>query len=174
MEIDKIYNQDCLVGLAGIPDKGVDLVLTDIPYGGVNREDNGLRNLDKGAADVCSFDVGELTRALCKKTRGSIYMFCGREQISTIYENMAGGGAIYKADYLGENQPISNERREYLALRHRVLRIWEKGRSDFQWILQKFGTQIPVLQERDTPDTKARRAIWRANSDKQQRGRPGA
>ena len=32
MEIDKIYNEDCLVGMRDIPDKCIDLIITDPPY----------------------------------------------------------------------------------------------------------------------------------------------
>lgn len=32
IEIDKIYNEDCLEGLKRIPDKSVDLIITDPPY----------------------------------------------------------------------------------------------------------------------------------------------
>lgn len=49
MELDVIYNEDCLEGMKRIPDGSVDLVLTDPPYGtiqglwGVNW-DNPLDN----------------------------------------------------------------------------------------------------------------------------------
>ena len=33
MGFDTIFNQDCLVGLKALPDKSVDLILTDPPYG---------------------------------------------------------------------------------------------------------------------------------------------
>ena len=33
MDIDKIYNEDCLEGMKQIPDASVDMVLTDPPYG---------------------------------------------------------------------------------------------------------------------------------------------
>jgi len=33
MEINKIYNKDCIEGMKEIPDKFIDLVLTDPPYG---------------------------------------------------------------------------------------------------------------------------------------------
>lgn len=75
IELNKIYNEDCLVGMKRIPDNSIDLVLTDIPYDGVNRETNGLRNLDKGCADECNFSVVELTDVLCKKTKGSVICF---------------------------------------------------------------------------------------------------
>ena len=32
MEIDKIYNEDCLVGMKAIPDKSIDLIIADLPY----------------------------------------------------------------------------------------------------------------------------------------------
>ena len=88
MELDKIYHGDCLEGMKNIPDGSVDLVLTDIPYNSVNRGSNGLRNLDKGCADIGNFDVEKLTATLCRKTRGSVYMFCGWGQLSEIYKAM--------------------------------------------------------------------------------------
>ena len=33
MEINKIYNEDCLVGMSKIPDKSVDCIICDLPYG---------------------------------------------------------------------------------------------------------------------------------------------
>ena len=33
MEIDTIFNQDCLVGMQIIPDKSIDMILCDLPYG---------------------------------------------------------------------------------------------------------------------------------------------
>ena len=84
----KLLQGDCLELMKDIPDGSVDLVLTDIPYGVVNRDSNGLRNLDKGNADIVTFDLKELTETLCDKTDGSIYMFCGTEQVSTIRATM--------------------------------------------------------------------------------------
>ena len=33
VELNTIYNEDCLVGMADIPDKSVDMILCDLPYG---------------------------------------------------------------------------------------------------------------------------------------------
>lgn len=44
----KIYQGDCLELMKDMPDESVDMTLTDIPYGEVNRESNGLRSLSKG------------------------------------------------------------------------------------------------------------------------------
>ena len=90
MRIEELKNQiicgDCLEVMKGIPDKSVDLLLTDIPYGGVNRESNGLRNLDKGKADIVEFDLLEMVNELIRITKGSGYIFCEWEQISPIIQ----------------------------------------------------------------------------------------
>ena len=33
MELNKIYNMDCLIGMKDIPDKSIDMILCDLPYG---------------------------------------------------------------------------------------------------------------------------------------------
>ena len=85
---NEIINADCMDILKQLPDKCIDLVLTDIPYGAVNREDNGLRKLDKGCADTESFCLSELLKQLVRLNKGSIYMFCGTEQISQIRKEL--------------------------------------------------------------------------------------
>ena len=32
-ELNRIYNEDCLVGMIDIPDKSVDCIICDLPYG---------------------------------------------------------------------------------------------------------------------------------------------
>jgi DNA modification methylase len=75
---------DCLEIMKSIPDKSIDLVLTDIPYNGVNRESNGLRNLDKGLADIMNISLTDLMCELFRLCKGSGYIFCGWEQISEL------------------------------------------------------------------------------------------
>lgn len=92
MELNKIYNIDAMEGLRGLPDNSIDMVLTDIPYGSVNRASNGLRNLDKGDADIFNLDLGKLISEIIRVTRGSIYMFCGYNQVSEIYNKFVENG----------------------------------------------------------------------------------
>jgi len=37
MEIDRIYNMDCLEGMKQLPDASVDCIITDLPYGVLNK-----------------------------------------------------------------------------------------------------------------------------------------
>lgn len=83
---------DCLELMGQIPDKAVDMILTDIPYGEVNRKSSGLRNLDKGAADVITFSLGDAVNESIRLARQSIYLFCGTEQVSEIRSRMVDAG----------------------------------------------------------------------------------
>ena len=84
-----LFHGDCLEIMKNIEDKTADFVLTDIPYAEVNRSSNGLRNLDKGNADVLTFDLYSFLKELYRITSNSICIFCGREQFSTIYSFFA-------------------------------------------------------------------------------------
>ncbi len=63
-----------------------DLTLTDIPYGEVNRKSAGLRELDKGEADDITFDLNDFLDHIYRVTKGTIIIFCGKEQLSTIHK----------------------------------------------------------------------------------------
>jgi DNA modification methylase len=66
-----------------LADDGFDAVIADIPYGVVNRGDNGLRKLDKGAADVETFDLAFVVEQSARLAP-SVYIWCGTEQASEL------------------------------------------------------------------------------------------
>ena len=41
IELDKIYNEDCLEGMKRIADGAVDCIITDLPYGVLNEQSEG-------------------------------------------------------------------------------------------------------------------------------------
>ena len=84
MEVNQIIQGDCLEVMKGIDDDSVDLVLTDIPYGEVNRKSNGLRVLNKKKADIVNFDLPTLLKELSRICKGSFYIFCGWTQLPII------------------------------------------------------------------------------------------
>lgn len=84
-----LFHGDCLEIMKNIEDKTANFILTDIPYAEVNRSSNGLRNLDKGNADVLTFNLCSFLEELYRITSNSICIFCGREQFSTIYSFFA-------------------------------------------------------------------------------------
>ena len=75
---------DCLELMKSIPDRSVNLILCDLPYGEVSQKSSGLRKLDRGNADRCEMDLFEVASQFNRICTGSIYAFCGTEQISTL------------------------------------------------------------------------------------------
>ena len=84
-----LFHADCLDIMEEMDDTSVDFTLTDIPYDAVNRDSNGLRNLDKGNADIITFDLNEFLKQVYRVTSNSICIFCGKEQFSQIYQFFA-------------------------------------------------------------------------------------
>ena len=86
MILNKIYNDDCISFMNTLSENVFDLTLTDIPYNGVNRKSNGLRNLDKSFADILTFDLNTFLNEVYRVTKGTIIIFCGYNQLSEIYD----------------------------------------------------------------------------------------
>ena len=74
LEINKIYNQDCIEGLNGIKDNSIDLIIIDPPYG-INYQSN--RRKDKFEVivndDVLFIPLDDLWRVL--KPSGCMFIF---------------------------------------------------------------------------------------------------
>lgn len=88
-----LFCGDCMSYLKNAPNKSMTCTVTDIPYGEVNRKSNGLRNLDKKDADIVAFSLEDFVKEICRVTSGSIYIFCGTEQVSTIRSLLVKAGA---------------------------------------------------------------------------------
>ena len=85
-----IYHGDCREVLPSLAP--VDLVLTDPPYEVISRPTNGLRSMDKAGADKGTCSITEWLPALCKLATGSLYVWCGTEQVSNIRREMVDAG----------------------------------------------------------------------------------
>lgn len=88
----ELYNNDCMEVMSNTPPQIFDCTITDIPYEVVNRQSNGLRNLDKKDADITTFDLETFVDEVCRVTKGSVYIFCGTEQVSSIRKRMIENG----------------------------------------------------------------------------------
>lgn len=86
IKLNTVYNMDCIDLMREMEKQGLvaDLLLTDIPYGEVNRKSNGLRNLNKSLADKVLFNIDEFLTRTDNVVKGSFIIFCGTEQVSEI------------------------------------------------------------------------------------------
>lgn len=95
MDIDIIYNEDCLVGMERIPDRSIDMVLCDLPYG----------------TTACKWDVVIPFNKLWEKYKrivkdnGAILLF-GTEPFSTIMRNS--NLNMYRYDWIWNKQRGAN------------------------------------------------------------------
>ncbi len=78
-----IQCSDAIEYLQSLNDNSVKMTIADIPYDVINRE-GGIRNMNKGDADVLTFDIPDFVNELMRVTTGSIYIFCSSEQVSAI------------------------------------------------------------------------------------------
>lgn len=92
LEVNKVYNNDCMNGFQQLENNSVQMILTDIPYGNVtkNGEERAkysgqLRNINKGSADVETFDLLNFLDECYRVCEGTIYIFCGKEQVSDVF-----------------------------------------------------------------------------------------
>lgn len=85
-----LYNDDCMNIFALLEDKTVDMVCTDIPYGECKKESHMEgQNLNKGKANTVTFDLEKFVSECERVCRGSILIFCGMEQYSTIFSHFS-------------------------------------------------------------------------------------
>lgn len=93
IELNKIYNVDCMKAFCEIQDNSINLILTDIPYGKVTQ--NGekrekyvgqLRKINKENADIETFNLIDFLNECYRVCKGTIYIFCGIEQVSNVFD----------------------------------------------------------------------------------------
>lgn len=116
-KVGMMFNANCLDIMDKMDDGSVDFTLTDIPYDAVNRDSNGLRNLDKGNADIITFNLDEFLKQVLRVTANSICIFCGKEQFSPIYKFFAdiGKGTVCPIIWEKTNPSPMNGQHIYLS-----------------------------------------------------------
>ena len=80
----EFHHEDCITFMKKLDDNSVDLTLTDIPYDVVNNYECGIREYNKGNADVLTFDLQTFIEETIRITKKSIYVFCSTEQVSQL------------------------------------------------------------------------------------------
>lgn len=124
----ELLNCDCMEYMEKVKDNYFDFTLTDIPYNVVNRDSNGLRNFNKENADVLLFDLNKFLNEVYRVTKGSICIFCSKEQFSMIFS--------FFAEKQGTTRPIIWEKSnpspmngQYIYLSGVEFAVWFKKRG---------------------------------------------
>ena len=126
----KLINNDCIDEMEKMPDNSVDCTLTDIPYDVVNRDSNGLRNLNKSKADVLTFELSVFLDEVYRLTKSTIIIFCSKEQLSYIHNYFNNKkGTVRQGVWQKSNPMPSNGQYVYLS-----------GIENFIWFKKPKGT----------------------------------
>lgn len=160
MEINKLYNMDCMRFMESVDGGQFDLTLTDIPYNAVNRNSNGLSKLcsDVGDADVMTFDLNEFLEQVYDKTKSTIIIFCGKEQLSPIYDFFAKKqkkhyGTVRQLVWEKTNPVPSNGQHIYLSGIENA--VWFKKRGgSFNGFCKNTVFRYPITRNRIHPTEK--------------------
>jgi len=137
--LNHIYNGDCIVGMQSLPDKGIDLVVTDPPYlmgYKTNRRKDKLHRSckeihgDKGARgrELIESYVKECYRVL--KDDSAMYMFCNSNQIEFFV------GTVKKAGFKLKNiivwvkdEHTSGDLKAAFGCQYEFILLLNKGRK---------------------------------------------
>ena len=101
----EFHNKDCISLMEGMGDDSVIMTLTDIPYDVVNNYECGIREYNKGKADVLTFDLQSFIDHTARVTKGSIYVFCSTEQVSQLRGEYAKKGLSTRLCIWEKNNP---------------------------------------------------------------------
>jgi site-specific DNA-methyltransferase (adenine-specific) len=155
LEINKIYNMDCLEGMKSIPDKSIDLVITDPPYdiqtsgAGIYKQDDKqyIKELNFMKDGFSSEVLDELCRVLRKI---NIYIFCSQKQIIPLLDYFVKGkNCNYNLLTWHKTNPIPACGNKYLTDTEFILFFREKGVKVHGTFKSKFTYYLTPLNQKD-------------------------
>jgi len=110
------HNADCMDIMRQMRSNSVTMTLVDIPYNECNRKHGSLRSLDKGMADILTFDLQEFLSEVTRVTSGTAIIFCGRKQYSEIDTFFSGqNGTVRQLIWEKTNPSPMNGKLIYLS-----------------------------------------------------------
>lgn len=120
MELNKIYNEDCLIGMKEIPDKSIDMILCDLPYGTTNC------NWD----EIIPFDMLWEQYERIIKNNGAIVLTASQPFTSAL---VMSNPTLFKHEWIWEKQKASNfMAAKYSPLKyHENILVFGKGKMNY-------------------------------------------
>ena len=155
MELNKIYNMDCLDGMRQLPDNCVDLVVTDPPYvietsgAGIYKQADKqyvkeLNNMKDGFSTQV---LDELCRIMKKI---NIYFFCSQKQIIPLLDYFVKGKKCnWNLLTWHKTNPVPACGNKYLTDTGYILFFREKGVKIYGEFKTKFTYYITPLNQSD-------------------------
>lgn len=137
IELNKIYNEDCLVGMKRIPDNSIDLVVTDPPYlikyKTGRRKDKSHRFtseiLGDSDKDLISDYIKECYRVLKDDT--AMYMFCSMDKVEFFKTEIEKYFKVKNMIIWVKNSHTAGDLKAQFGKQYEIVFLVNKGRSFF-------------------------------------------
>ena len=133
MELDVIYNEDCLAGMKKLPDKCIDLIVTDPPYEFNDTRGGGAfgtahrtyhAELDPISKGVTKEVLDEMVRVMKKI---NIYIWCNKNQLRQYIDYFDDLGCSMDLLTWHKTNPVPTCGNKYLSDTEYCLFFREKG-----------------------------------------------
>lgn len=155
MELNKIYNMDCLKGMREMPDNCVDLVVTDPPYvietsgAGIYKQTD--KQYVKELNDMKNGFSTEVLDELCRIMKKiNIYSFCSQKQIIPLLDYFVKGKKCnWNLLTWHKVNPVPACGNKYLTDTEFILFFREKGVKIYGTFNTKFTYYVTPLNQTD-------------------------
>lgn len=131
LEINNIYNMDCMEGIKLLDDKSVDLVIIDPPYKlNLNKVKNTttFNNYANELLDLKDgFDLKVLDLLIQKMKKINIYIYCSKRQVQELLEYFMKKGCNYEVLTWHKLNPSPLTNNNYLPDTEYIIFAREKG-----------------------------------------------
>ena len=153
--INKIYNMDCIDGMRQMPDKSVDLVVTDPPYfietsgAGIYKQDDKqyVKELNEMKDGFSRGVLDELCRIMKKI---NIYFFCSQKQIIPLIDYFVKEkNCNWNLLTWHKSNPVPACGNKYLTDTEFILFFREKGVKIYGEYKSKFTYYVTPLNQKD-------------------------
>ena len=155
MELNKIYNMDCLKGMREMPDNCVDLVVTDPPYvietSGAGIYKQADKQYVKELNDMKNGFSTEVLDEVCRIMKKiNIYFFCSQKQIIPLLDYFVKGKKCnWNLLTWHKTNPVPACGNKYLTDTEFILFFREKGVKIYGTFNTKFTYYVTPLNQID-------------------------
>ena len=150
IEINKIYNEDCLSYMKKLPDECIDLIIADPPYFQiVNEQWDNQWNNEKEYFEFCNKWIKEAFRIL--KENGSLYIWNWFDNICEIGHLARENGYIIR-NLIAWNRGAGREKNNWCSAKEELLYLVKGNNPTFN--LKN------VLLGLDDPNRKMKKSSW--------------
>lgn len=137
MELNKIYNEDCIKGMKNIENNSVDLIVTDPPYLVKYKTGRRKDKSHKFTKEILNDDNDQLLKDYIKechrimKDDTAMYMFCSSNKVDFFKQELEQYFTIKNMIIWVKNSHTAGDLQSAFGRKYEIVFLVNKGRSKF-------------------------------------------